>query len=239
MVSSATPQPSAQPAAAAPSTPSCNDTTAAKSDPSGLIATSVATLATLAAKTTPKASSNATPTDTTIPIATTATLAAKTTPYTHAQVAPAAEACFGLINCPASAASAQSATTTQSPPTFTATPSTKSTTSTTNITPAAGATCALIKRAPVAVSPSTPTPLPRPVATPFFTPATFTTKPRPIDAVPSATVDFTPVQQAQPSQSILGDCTLHTVAINTSTTAQRHTHRRQASHTYIQDNLHT
>ncbi|KAJ3239435.1 hypothetical protein HDU77_011297 [Chytriomyces hyalinus] len=121
------------------------------------------------------------------------------TPQPINQVALAAEARFGLINRPASAASAQFATTTQSPPTFTATPASMSTTSITNINSAAGATCALIKRAPAAVSPSTPTPLPRPVATPFVTPITLTTKPSPANLTPSRLPRLTSPRSNKPS----------------------------------------
>ncbi|KAJ3250132.1 hypothetical protein HDU77_006946 [Chytriomyces hyalinus] len=170
---STTAQPTSQPAATAPITPSVTHT--------------------------PTHKSNATPTDATIPIATTSTPATNTTPHTVPQVALAAETRFGLINRPASAAGAQSATTTQSPPTLTATPASTSTTSITNINSAAGATRALIKRAPAAISPSTPTPLPRPVATPFVTPITLTTKPSPANLTPSRLPRLTSPRSNKPS----------------------------------------
>ncbi|KAI8827913.1 hypothetical protein BJ741DRAFT_628358 [Chytriomyces cf. hyalinus JEL632] len=92
-------------------------------------------------------------------------LPATTTKTTINQVALAAEAHQGPISRRVLVAGAQPASTTQSPTTFTATCTTKSNTSTINITTAAGATRALIKRALGAISPSTPSPLPRPVAT--------------------------------------------------------------------------
>ncbi|KAJ3381704.1 hypothetical protein HDU80_001732, partial [Chytriomyces hyalinus] len=74
------------------------------------------------------------------------------TPQPVNQVALAAEARFGLINRPASAASAQSATTTQLPPTFTDTPTTKSTYTPDKATLAAAAIRGLISRGSTAKS---------------------------------------------------------------------------------------
>ncbi|KAJ3234079.1 hypothetical protein HDU78_006046 [Chytriomyces hyalinus] len=172
---STTAQPTSQPAATAPITPSVTHT--------------------------PTHKSNATPTDATIPIATTSTPATNTTPHTVPQVALAAEARFGLINRPASAAGAQSATTTQSPPTLTATPASTSTTSITNINSAAGATRALIKRAPAAISPSTHSRLPRPVTT---TTTTTTSNTTPTATTPTSKSTYTPDKATLAAAAILG-----------------------------------
>ncbi|KAI8828111.1 hypothetical protein BJ741DRAFT_439590 [Chytriomyces cf. hyalinus JEL632] len=118
------------------------------------------------------------------------------------QVALAAEARFGLINCPALAASAQSATTSPQSPTFTTAPTTKSNTSTTNTTMAAGARRALIKRAPAAISPSTPSPLPRPTATNTTTAAGATyalIKRAPAGAVATTTTTTTTTSTTKPA----------------------------------------
>ncbi|KAJ3221233.1 hypothetical protein HDU81_010779 [Chytriomyces hyalinus] len=117
---------------------------------------------------TPTDKSNTTLADATSPAATPVTPAVKSTPYTANRVAPAAEACFGLINCLASVAGAQSATM-PLPTTIIATPNSN--------TMATGAQSALINRAPAA-STSTPSASPRQVtAPPSATSTTPTTTP--------------------------------------------------------------